>query len=420
VRRLLLVALAVSGCVARAPPADFVLRIAVVGPLAPLAHDTRLTATTFAQDLVYEQVLRPEGAALGSRLLARYERDARGIKAYLAPGRRFSDGSPVEVEDLVRSIRAAGLEAEAAGDGALEVLAPPDGAPLEARLALVAVFRPGPQGDLGTGPYRLVSASEHQLVVERVKPVPGRIGRVELVSTASIREAFAKTLKGETNAVVNLEARHAELAEGVPGLQVVRGRGPHAAAIILNAERLGPAERRQIAEALPLAEIEEVAQGRSCEPPPEGVEVTPLPPGAEFTLAVATLDGPIERAGLAVRRGLGARGGTLLRVSAEEAWTRRASYDLIVNNVLVWPPSISALYWKTGAPWNWTHYSNPAYDESLQRGDYAGAEAALARDPPVLLLCRSERIAAVDSRIRNPSLGAFGLLETLPDWEVVR
>ena len=416
-RRFLCVALLLGGCTARAPRPEFVLRIAVVGPLAPLAHDTQRTATTFAQDLVYEPVLRPEGVTLGSRLLSRFERTPEGLRAHVASGRHFSDGSPVLTADVARSIRAAGLEVREEGE-ALLVLAPSDGSPLDARLSLATVFRPSPGGDLGTGPYRLVSESEEELVVERVARAPRRIDRVEFVEAASVREAFARALKGEANAVVNLEERHAELAEGVPGLRLVRGRGPHAPAIILNTRRLGPALRRQIAEALPVAEIEEVAQGRSCEPPSGGTLTKPLPPGGMLSLAVTTLDGPIERAGLAVRRGLGPRGGPLVRVSAEEAWERRDSYDLILNNALVWPPAISALYWKTGAPWNWTGYSNAAYDEALAAGDYARADAELAKDPPVLLLCRSERIAAVDSRIRNPTLGSWGLLDTLPEWEV--
>ncbi len=42
----------------------------------------------------------------------------------------------------------------------------------------------------------------------------------------------------------------------------------------------------------------------------------------------------------------------------------------------------------------------------------------LRRDPPLVLVCRRERIVAVDSRIKNATLGTWGILETLPDWEV--
>ena len=38
--------------------------------------------------------------------------------------------------------------------------------------------------------------------------------------------------------------------------------------------------------------------------------------------------------------------------------------------------------------------------------------------PPVVLLCTPERIMVVDTRVKNPRIGPYGLLETLPDWEV--
>jgi hypothetical protein len=42
----------------------------------------------------------------------------------------------------------------------------------------------------------------------------------------------------------------------------------------------------------------------------------------------------------------------------------------------------------------------------------------MRHDPPLVLVCRRQRIAAVDARLENATLGSWGLLETLPDWEV--
>jgi hypothetical protein len=42
----------------------------------------------------------------------------------------------------------------------------------------------------------------------------------------------------------------------------------------------------------------------------------------------------------------------------------------------------------------------------------------LQDDPPVAFICTPERLAVVDSRIKNPQVGPYGYLETLPDWEV--
>jgi ABC-type transport system substrate-binding protein len=418
VRRSLVLILAAVACSSPAPRDDFVLKIAVVGQLAPLAHDTEGSATVYAQDLVYQAILRPEGAGFASQVLARWERPAgKHLRALVADGLRFSDGSPVEVEDVVRSVQAAGLVARAEGKW-LEIEPGRGGLPVDTGLIMATLFKPTPAGDLGTGAFRLVSGDERRLVLERRTRAPRRIWRVELVSVASSREAFAQTLKGEVNAVTNLDDRQVELAEGVPGLRILRARGPHALAIVFNSRRLGKGLRREISEALPVEEIEEVSQGKGCGPTSGRRLTQPLSSGPPLDISVTIVDASVERAGLALRRGLGVRGGRIDRVSIGEVWAARAQHALTVDNALAWPPAVGALYWKTGASANVTGYSNPAYDAAVDAGDFDRAEAELKKDPPVLLLCRQERIAAVDARLKNATLGSWGYLDTLPDWEV--
>ena len=65
-------------------------------------------------------------------------------------------------------------------------------------------------------------------------------------------------------------------------------------------------------------------------------------------------------------------------------------------------------------------YSNPALDSAIDAGDWAAAEAALHDDPPAAFICTRDQLAVVDARIRNPKLGPYDLLETLPDWEVTQ
>ena len=43
---------------------------------------------------------------------------------------------------------------------------------------------------------------------------------------------------------------------------------------------------------------------------------------------------------------------------------------------------------------------------------------ALRDDPPVAFICSPVRIALIDSRVKNPQIGPWDYLETLPDWEV--
>jgi hypothetical protein len=92
--------------------------------------------------------------------------------------------------------------------------------------------------------------------------------------------------------------------------------------------------------------------------------------------------------------------------------------DLTVRNVLVWPPVMLALLWASGSPFNTSGYSNPAVDEAFALGDAESAAREILRTAPFVVLCRGERIAAFDARIRNPSLGWWGVLDTLPEWEV--
>jgi hypothetical protein len=60
----------------------------------------------------------------------------------------------------------------------------------------------------------------------------------------------------------------------------------------------------------------------------------------------------------------------------------------------------------------------PRVDAAFDRGDFAAARAELRADAAFVEICRRERIGVVDSRIKNPRMGWWGLLDTLQDWEV--
>ncbi len=74
--------------------------------------------------------------------------------------------------------------------------------------------------------------------------------------------------------------------------------------------------------------------------------------------------------------------------------------------------------WATDAPSNLARYSNPEVDRALAAGDFSAALRALRADPPVLELSARPRRILVDARIRDPRLGPYGLLQSLPEWEV--
>ena len=108
----------------------------------------------------------------------------------------------------------------------------------------------------------------------------------------------------------------------------------------------------------------------------------------------------------------------LLRALGAEVRLEGQDFDLAMFTPLVWPPSVAALVWRSDSPYNLFKYSNPRMDAAIDAGDWARALQALAEDPPVAFICTPERLAVVDARVKNPELGPYGLLETLPDWEV--
>lgn len=414
-------ALALAACAP--PPAGrpFELRIAVPGSLAPFGPEVRSSYATSLTDLVYEAPFRagPEGG-LVPVLAERWERlGSSRFRLTIRPGVRFSDGSPLVSADLIRSLSAAGLRAEEHGEW-LELEPAKASEPVEPLLLYAVVTRPVPGNPpLGTGPYAFVEGDERHIVLRRVHPDPRRIAEVEMVGYPSLRDAFARLLRNEVNAALGLEERQLELLDGMPQIQVVRSQAPHAVAVFMNAARLDRATRADLVAALHVPEVAAV-YGAGCHPDREAPIEKPLPPGRELAVLASNSEGDLARLALAVRRVLGRRGGNLVLedVSRSEERRRRLDYDLAVAPLLVSPPSMLALYFQTGGAGNWSGYSNREFDRLVQAGDMAGARAELERDPPVVVFCRRQRYVAVDARIGNPTIGSWGLLETLPSWEV--
>jgi hypothetical protein len=371
-------------------------------------------------------VLRPDAdGALRSRVLRSWSRQPDGSLRLLPDASaRFSDGAALRPEDLSASLEAQGFSARV-DDGAVVASKKGVGGPaLEVELLFAAVFRPTAAGPIGTGPFALVEGDAAHLRLRRVVPVPGRIGEVELAAFATPRDAFARVIRGEANGIVSLDERQLELLSGIPELRPVRALGPHALAIVMN-PRLDAATRRAIAAA-PMREVARAAYGERCEAEMAAgaADDTGAPPalGRRVAILTGTIDPGLDRGALALRRTLGPAAGELVRADPPrfaEAQVRGA-FDVALMTLLVWPRAVEWLYWSAGSPWNLLHYANPAFDAALSAGDAAGAARALQSDPPVVVLCRRERIGAFDARISNATLGTWGLLDTLPDWEVER
>jgi hypothetical protein len=246
----------------------------------------------------------------------------------------------------------------------------------------------------------------------------GRIEEVVLVAYATPRDAFAHTLKGDTNLVPDiLDPRWLEFFQGVSRLRIVRGPGLQTDAVVFNT-RLSHGERVALANALSADSVRQLAFGDACaearnRAPPQ----SPISPGPPLDILTWPAE---ERFALALRRRLGPRGRDVEALPSEQlvARLRAGKYDLAAVRLLVWPPSMTGLLWKTEAPVNYWGYSNARVDAALEAGDWAAVQAMLAEDPPAAFVCTRDRVAVVDARIKNPTLGPYDLLETLPDWEV--
>jgi ABC-type oligopeptide transport system substrate-binding subunit len=188
----------------------------------------------------------------------------------------------------------------------------------------------------------------------------------------------------------------------------------------MGVKRFDASARRAIAAAIPADSIARLVFGDTCPPFPASGDATAPFPAHALDVMVLRQDLPLEHTALAVVRALGRRAGDLRFVSVPDALQilKSQDYDLMLLRPLVWPPSSAALVFASDSPHNQLGYSNPKVDAAIKVGDWARALRALQEDPPVAFICTPERLAVVDSRVKNPQVGPYNYLETLPDWEV--
>lgn len=416
--RLLLVLTALTACGSRTTTDPFTLRIPLVGPLVPIASTMRETSARVAQGWVFEPLAAlDERGVLVPRLAESIERvGPRKLRVRLRAA-SFSDGAALTDEDVIRGLASSQLRAVRTGD-ALEIEGDSGVTPIELLVGRTLIGRMTPGGEVGTGPFAVASQSVEQIVLFRRTPVAGRINEVVLRGFATERDTFVRTLRGDADLVRLPEPRNLEFFEGVPRLRIVRAPGPSVHAVAFNPRRLGREERLALVGALRPEPISSLAYGEGCVPVPSLATGAPLPPGRRLDILVLkTAD---VKLALAVRRGLGPRGGEVraAEVDAYFAALKVGDFDLVVARPQVWPPSAAGLSWRSGAATNYLGYSNPRVDAALDESDWAGARRELEADPPAAFFCTQERVAAVDARVIDARLGPNDSFETLPEWRV--
>jgi hypothetical protein len=390
-----------------------------LGPLKPLSDDPNLG--TIASPWVFERIaafnesgqLRPV-LATSVEPVSRFE-----MRFTLRQGATFSDGTPVSESVVIQSLAASGLRA-ASKEGALVVESRDRMTPVEVVLNRAPIYREVDGQFFGSGPFAVAEQNEREMRFVRRQPDRGRINDVRFIAYKEPHDAFAHTLRGDANLILDLEPRLREFFEGVPSLRVIRGSGRSTDAIIFNLD-LARDERVRLAAVLESEQVRELAYGpgecaesREAHPEPK-----PLPPGRALNVVAW---GPFERLARAADRALGDRGGEVILATPRDALDRlkKRQYDLFTARPLKWPPSAMFLFWHSGSSENLVGYSNPAVDRALDSGDWVAAEGAMRSDPPAAFICTRDHLAVVDARIKNPVLGPSEVLETLPDWEVAQ
>lgn len=421
-RRVLLALLAaLLACKPSSRQPHFQLRIALLGPLNPLVPGAEPSWSEYAQPWVYESILRTASDGSPSPgLAARFRFSSPGrVGLVLRQGARFSDGSAVTAADVRRSLQHAGLEVQEQSSEL--VIESPSGAPIEGILRNEPIYKRVGEDYLGSGPFRVISQKPERILLGRLVPEPGKIDEVVLLGFPTGREPLAHTLAGDADLLIVTDPKQLEFFQGVSRLRVVRMPGASAIAVAMGLKRLDRAARRAIAAALPIESISRLAFGKECVPfsaPPTG-KSGDLPARA-LDVLVLRHDLQLERTALAVSRALGRSSGEVQFISPTEAFRllKSQDFDLFMVRPLVWPPRAVAGIWASDSPLNQFGYRNPRVDAALKAGEWARALQALRDDAPVAFICSPERIALVDSRVKNPRLGPGNYLETLPDWEV--
>jgi hypothetical protein len=419
--RLFLLLIAFLGCTAPQGRESFVLKIALWGPLGDLVPTggNESALASVAQPLVFEKLFTIDTAGeLKPGLASRIERLPGGqLRAQLRNDASFSDGTPVSEEDVIRSLESGGLRATHSQGGLLIESRQP-GLPADALILEARIFRGSDRKVVGSGPFAVSSQTDSELRLVRRTSIAARINEVRLIAYGTPRDAFAHTLKGDANFLMDLEPRSVEFFKGVPNLQIIHGTGRSTDSIIFKTG-IPRQERLRLATVLASQRVRDLAyEGAECsESRANSGDVTDVPEGP--TLRVLSW-GPFERLALAARRSLADRGGEVSYVAPQETVARLKihDFDLVTARPLMWPPSTMALIWRTGAPNNFVGYSSAAVDRAIDAGDWRAADLALKEDPPAAFVCTHDHLAVVDSRVKNAMLGPYDILETVPEWEV--
>ncbi|HWE24277.1 MAG TPA: hypothetical protein VG496_10100 [Myxococcales bacterium] len=367
---------------------------------------------------MFETLIRtaPDGSPIGV-LANRFEILAPSRwRVKLRDGASFTDGSPVTADDVRTSLAADNVDVREEDSGLL--IESRSEAPLETILRLAFVYKHVAGTYVGSGAFQIAEQTAERVLLRRVRPAPGKIGEIVLMAYGTPRDTFAHMLAGDAELTVLQDGKQAEFFRGVDRVRIIHSPATNGLGVAMGRKRMNRSLRKAVAAEIAGADLGTVF-GDQCRPFPKPTADTSqrLP---RLDVNYLQNDFPFEQMALALARALGPSLGELRPLSATTAFTllKSQDFDLMILRPAVWPANDMATVWGSGSQYNLSGYSNPRVDAALRAADWARALQELQEDPPVVFICRPERFAAVDSRIKNPQLGPWDIFETLPDWEV--
>jgi peptide/nickel transport system substrate-binding protein len=313
-----------------------------------------------------------------------------------------------------------------------------------------------PNSTAGTGPFYNAGRRGNSIdLVAYEKYYEGRsaIDRIAIEPYTSVRAAWADMLRGELDMVYELGLDALDLTRTASGTKVFTFQRPYSYVVILNVNRPSLRDvglRRALNDSINRDELVSRILDGHARPadgpiwPQHWVEPARLshfafkpkaPTTAKTTFTCLYSDPSFERIALFIQQQLQAIGVDvrieLTSIDDGLARVDEGNFDAWLADVGLGPSFFRQyLFWHTGSPYNWGHYSNAKVDAALDaikaarsEDEYkAGAAAfqdSIIEDPPAIFLGWSERARAVSTRFDVHSEPGRDILSTLRLWRPV-
>jgi peptide/nickel transport system substrate-binding protein len=320
----------------------------------------------------------------------------------------------------------------------------------------VPVVKPGPS-PIGTGAFSVTNGQgeRNQIEIRANEHYYGGkpfIDRIVIKPYRSVRSAWADMLRSDVDMLYEVGVDELDSLQPSSGTKVFTFQRPYSYIAILNVQKpylRDPGFRRDLNAAIDRAGlVRTVLKGHgtpavgpvwphhwaySTHLPSFQYEPRALKSGHRLTLLFP--DASLERLALELQRQLKAIEIDLdLELTTLDRFyqrTQTGDFDVALTDARTGPNLLQPyLFWHSGSPLNWGHFSSPAVDAALDSIRHAPDDAAytdgvaafqraIIDDPPAIFLAWSERARAVSTRFQVPVEPGRDVLSTLKLWRPV-